>query len=151
MNKKIIIIAVIVIAAALIAYMVSQEFKTAAPAGDEAPQSSSAAVSTPQTGENEADRIASELSSKSRSAFLSKEYRVKCSPCHNKDGTGPLGVTISGQSKEELMKKLRAYKNGEKENNLMSNLIKSISDEEMERLADEISHFPNPDGEQKQP
>jgi cytochrome c553 len=72
---------------------------------------------------------------------VSMDYLVKCAPCHNNDGSGPVGAVIAGMSKEELVQKLQSYKDGEQHNGLMDELMRRISYEEINKLAEEISNF----------
>jgi cytochrome c553 len=137
MNKTVIII--VLVAVVVIGYLLVNEFsggETVQPAP--APQ---AAVQEPNVQQAEEEQISREIESQSQSALLSKEYRVKCAPCHNRDGSGPVGAVIKGMSKEALVESLTAYKNGTKENTLMAGLMKNVSDEEIERLSEEISRF----------
>ncbi len=72
---------------------------------------------------------------------LSDLYLVKCSSCHGRDGKGPVGPSIAGKSEEENLAMLRRYKANEVENTLMADLLTRTSDEELAKLAHEISQF----------
>lgn len=72
---------------------------------------------------------------------LSDLYLVKCSSCHGRDGKGPVGPSIAGKSEEENLATLRRYKANEVENTLMADLLTRTSDEELAKLAHEISQF----------
>lgn len=72
---------------------------------------------------------------------LSDLYLVKCSSCHGRDGKGPVGPSIAGKSEKENLAMLRRYKANEVENTLMADLLTRTSDEELARLAHEISQF----------
>lgn len=72
---------------------------------------------------------------------LSKLYLVNCAPCHFKDGKGEIAPSIAGQSKGEILSKLKIYKENERKNALMHELLINLSDENLENLAEEISKF----------
>ncbi len=72
---------------------------------------------------------------------LSKLYLVRCAPCHFKDGKGDIAPSIAGKSKDEILAKLRSYKEGKEPNALMNGLMKNMKDSELQTLAEEISHF----------
>ena len=71
----------------------------------------------------------------------SKLYIKSCAPCHGKDGNGIIAPKIGGQSKDEILAKLKDYKENKVENTLMKGLFENISDENLTILADEISKF----------
>lgn len=135
MKTKTVIVAV---TALLIGYILFQEFG----AVPEVQKNSLViALSPDMVAEVEEEQISRELVAQSKRSRLSKEYILKCAPCHNRDGYGPIGASIAGMSKDELIKTLMAYKMGERKNTLMENLMKNIHDDEINRLADEISGF----------
>ncbi len=140
MNKKTVIITLV--AVLVVGYLLFQEFG----GGNEvvtAPQS--AVVDVPAVPviveEAEEEQITRELAAQSKRGELSKDYIVKCAPCHNRDGSGPVGAPIAWMSKDELVKALREYKTGERKNSLMENLMKNVSDNDIDRLAEEIAAF----------
>ncbi len=70
-----------------------------------------------------------------------------CGGCHGQKGemkalgTGPV---IAGQSKEDIVKKLKGYKDGSyggAQKAVMLGQVASLSDEDIEALADMISKF----------
>ncbi|MBE2983901.1 hypothetical protein CCAL9344_00860 [Campylobacter sp. RM9344] len=72
---------------------------------------------------------------------LSKEFILKCSACHNDYANGIIGPSLLTKSSDEIFNMISAYKNKEKANVLMKDLIKNMSDTEIRSLADEISNF----------
>ncbi len=72
---------------------------------------------------------------------LSKLYLVKCAACHGRDGTGPIGPSIAGKSKDENFTILMKYKNDEVKNTMMRGLLDKTDIAELEMLAEEISAF----------
>ncbi len=77
----------------------------------------------------------------------SLEYKQKCSSCHGVNGTGyqsgrkMMGPPVFGQSEAMLYKKLQDFKSGRTENLVMKGLLIKNSDEDLRRLAKEISEF----------
>jgi cytochrome c553 len=72
---------------------------------------------------------------------LSRLYLVKCSACHGRDGRGPIGPSIVGKSKEENIAVLQKYKMKQISNSAMIGLLEQTSDQEIEKLAEEIATF----------
>ena len=72
---------------------------------------------------------------------LSKLYLVNCAPCHFKDGKGEIAPHIAGKSKEEILSKLRAYKENKIPNTLMHGLLINLKESDLQNLASEISEF----------
>jgi hypothetical protein len=72
---------------------------------------------------------------------LSKEFIVKCSACHNDYANGIIGPSLLGKDAKFIYGTIAKYKTGKKENVLMTALVKQMSDEEIEKLANEIAEF----------
>ena len=72
---------------------------------------------------------------------LSKKYILKCSACHNDYANGIIGPSLLGRDADYIFNKIAQFKNGEKTNVLMRDLINRMSDEEIKELADEIYQF----------
>ena len=72
---------------------------------------------------------------------LSKLYLINCAPCHFKDGKGEIAPQIAGKSKEEILNKLRAFKENTIPNTLMHGLLINLKESDLETLASEISGF----------
>lgn len=79
---------------------------------------------------------------------VSQEYKSKCSSCHGVNGSGfqngkpMMGPKLIGQTSEKLYKDLTDFKAGRKENMIMKGLLLKLSEEDLQRLADEIGEFP---------
>ena len=74
---------------------------------------------------------------------LSKEFIVKCSACHNDYANGIIGPSLLGKSKESIYGSIMDFKSGKKQNILMKQLVKMMSNKEIERLSGEIEDFNN--------
>ncbi len=72
---------------------------------------------------------------------LSKEFIVKCSACHSDYANGIIGPSLLDKNATYIEETIAKYKTGEKENVLMTALIKQMSDEEIQTLANEIATF----------
>lgn len=72
---------------------------------------------------------------------LSKEFMVKCSACHNDYANGVIGPSLLSKSVDEILTNISDFKSGKKSNPLMDDLIKMMSDKEIETLATEIFEF----------
>ncbi len=72
---------------------------------------------------------------------LSKEFIVKCSACHNDYANGIIGPSLLDKDEKFIAGTIAKYKTGEKENVLMTALVKQMSDEEIDVLANEIATF----------
>ena len=60
-----------------------------------------------------------------------------CQTCHGEDGTATVVGTpnLSGQQKEYLIQQLRAYRSGSRRHDQMSIIAKSLTDDDIESLA----------------
>ncbi|SFZ97455.1 FIG01282305: hypothetical protein [hydrothermal vent metagenome] len=72
---------------------------------------------------------------------LSKNFRIKCSACHDDYANGIIGPSLLSRDADYIYKKIDEFKSGVKSNPLMSDLIKKMSNEEIRTLADEIYIF----------
>ena len=72
---------------------------------------------------------------------LSKKFIVKCSACHSDYANGIIGPSLLGRDSDYIYGKIKAFKNGEKKNALMKDLINMMSDTEIRAMADEIYKF----------
>jgi cytochrome c553 len=72
---------------------------------------------------------------------LSKKFIVKCSACHNDYANGIIGPSLLGKTSQEIFDDIAAFKSGEKENVLMTDLINMMDEDEIRTLADEIYNF----------
>jgi cytochrome c553 len=72
---------------------------------------------------------------------LSKEFIVKCSACHNDYANGIIGPSLLNKDADFIAGTIAKFKTGEKENVLMTALVRQMSDEEILKLANEIAAF----------
>jgi len=72
---------------------------------------------------------------------LSKNFRTKCSACHSDYANGVIGPSLIGRDSDYIYGKIMDFKNGNKSNPLMSDLIKMMSDDEIRAMANEIYEF----------
>ncbi|EQB40050.1 hypothetical protein M947_03245 [Sulfurimonas hongkongensis] len=70
---------------------------------------------------------------------VSSMYKSNCAPCHGASGEGSMGSKLIGLSKEELLRKSLEYKANEEEMHIA--VFGYLSDEELEKLAEEIATF----------
>jgi len=66
------------------------------------------------------------------------KVQTLCENCHGKDGVAvlPGAANLSGQQKEYLVQQLRAYRSGSRQNPQMSIIAKTLTDADIENLAD---------------
>jgi len=72
---------------------------------------------------------------------LSKNFIVRCSPCHNDYANGIIGPSLLDRDADFIYGKIQDFKSGKKSNPLMNDLINMMSDEEIKNMADEIYTF----------
>ena len=72
---------------------------------------------------------------------LSKDYIIKCSPCHDDYANGVIGPSLLDKDGKFIYQKIKDYKTGKKKNVLMKELISQIDDKKLKSLADEIANF----------
>ena len=72
---------------------------------------------------------------------LSKKFIVRCSACHNDYANGVVGPSLLGKNSDYIFNTIMKFKSGEKENVLMTDLIKMMNDKEIRDMADEIYQF----------
>jgi len=72
---------------------------------------------------------------------LSKDYIIKCSPCHDDYANGVIGPSLLEKDKNFIYKRIKAYKTGEKKNVLMKELVSKMDDQKLRSLAEEIANF----------
>jgi len=71
-------------------------------------------------------------------AAVRAKAQTLCENCHGKDGVAvlPGAPNLSGQQKEYLVQQLRAYRSGSRQNPQMSVVVKTLTDADIENLAD---------------
>ncbi len=67
---------------------------------------------------------------------VAKEKLVVCAKCHGEDGVGtsPASPSIAGQELAYMLKALRAYKDGSRDDDVMGPRAKKLNDEDMKNL-----------------
>lgn len=66
-----------------------------------------------------------------------KEKSAVCAGCHGVDGNSTVGANprLAGQYESYLYQALQQYKNGERKDLLMSNMVVNLSDQDLKDLA----------------
>lgn len=74
-------------------------------------------------------------------AAAGKAKAQSCVSCHGMNGksTNPNNPNLAGQKKNYLIKAMKAYKSGDRKDPMMSSLMGSLSDADMENLAEFFS------------
>jgi len=72
---------------------------------------------------------------------LSKNFVLKCSPCHNDYANGLIGPSLLSSNGDTIYSNMMKYKNGEKKSPLMEEIIAQIDDKEIKELSNEIANF----------
>ncbi len=77
-------------------------------------------------------------------AATGEELYKSCAGCHGADGSKPFGgsTPLRGQSAEELMRKMAGYLDGSfggEKKNVMVNILKKHTPENLQMMADHIS------------
>ncbi len=72
---------------------------------------------------------------------LSKNFLTKCSACHDDYANGIIGPSLLAKSEKEIFETIKAYKENEKVNILMKELVQKMKDEEIKELAGDISRM----------
>ena len=70
-------------------------------------------------------------------AVAGKKVMVKCQVCHGKDGLAklPEAPNIAGQKETYLVRTLMAFKAGERKNEQMTVVVKTLSDQDIANVA----------------
>jgi len=72
---------------------------------------------------------------------LSRDYIIKCSPCHDDYANGVIGPSLLDKDGEFIYQRIIDFKTGKRKNNLMKELVSQIDDEKLKSIADEIANF----------
>ncbi|WP_457597690.1 c-type cytochrome [Hydrogenimonas sp.] len=72
---------------------------------------------------------------------LSKDFIVRCSPCHDDYANGVIGPSLLGKDGDFIYGRLMDFKSGKRENILMKELVAQIDDKTLRNIADEIAAF----------
>ncbi len=72
---------------------------------------------------------------------LSRDYVIKCSPCHDDYANGVIGPSLLGKDGKFIYQRIMDFKSGKKKNILMKELVEQIDDSKLKSIADEIAEF----------
>jgi len=72
---------------------------------------------------------------------LSRDYIIKCSPCHDDYANGVIGPSLLDKNGTFIYGMLQDFKTGKKKNDLMKELVSQIDDAKLKAIADEIANF----------
>ncbi len=72
---------------------------------------------------------------------MSRDFIVKCSPCHDDYANGVIGPSLLGKDGDFIYKRLLEFKSGEKKNALMKELVEKMDDNKLKSIASEIAKF----------
>ncbi len=72
---------------------------------------------------------------------LSKDFIVRCSPCHDDYANGVIGPSLLDKNGTFIYNKLIAFKTGKEQNVLMKELVSQIDDSKLKSIAYEIAAF----------
>jgi len=72
---------------------------------------------------------------------LSKDFIIKCSACHNDYANGLIGPSLLGKDQTVILKKINKFKNDKTANVLMYDLLNNMTEDEINKIALEISNF----------
>jgi len=72
---------------------------------------------------------------------LSRDFIVRCSPCHDDYANGVIGPSLLGRDGNYIYQHLMDFKTGKKKNVLMKELVSQIDDAKLKSIADEIAAF----------
>ena len=70
-------------------------------------------------------------------AAAGEKKTATCMACHGKDGVAiaPIYPNLAGQNEQYLVKALKAYKSGARDDPMMKPMVASLSDADIENLA----------------
>jgi cytochrome c553 len=94
--------------------------------------------------DNEAEEKLNALKKRAGNAMafkVSPLYKQKCSSCHGVNGKGIIGPKLIGLTKEQVLKALEDFKSGTRKNYVMYGLLSKMSQEDIEKLSEEIGTF----------
>jgi cytochrome c553 len=94
--------------------------------------------------DNEAEEKLNALKKRAGNAMafkVSPLYKQKCSSCHGVNGEGIIGPKLIGLTKEQVLKALEDFKSGTRKNYVMYGLLSKMSQEDIEKLSEEIGTF----------
>ena len=72
---------------------------------------------------------------------LSKDFIVRCSPCHDDYANGVIGPSLLDKDGDFIYGRLVDFKTGRRKNVLMKELVMQIDDSTLKKIVDEIAAF----------
>ncbi len=72
---------------------------------------------------------------------LSKDFIIKCSPCHDDYANGVIGPSLLGKSGDFIYQRIIDFKSGKRKNVLMKQLVAKMDDTKLKSIANEIAEF----------
>jgi cytochrome c553 len=72
---------------------------------------------------------------------LSKDYIIRCSPCHDDYANGVIGPSLLDKNATFIYGRIQDFKTGRKKNPLMKELVEQIDDAKLKQMAAEIASF----------
>ncbi|WP_457606031.1 c-type cytochrome [Nitratifractor sp.] len=72
---------------------------------------------------------------------LSKDFIVRCSPCHDDYANGVIGPSLLDKNASFIYGRIMDFKSGKRKNVLMKELVSQIDDAKLRSIADEIAAF----------
>jgi len=72
---------------------------------------------------------------------LSRDYIIKCSPCHDDYANGVIGPSLLDKNATFIYQRIMDFKTGKKKNPLMKELVSQIDDAKLKNIAQEIANF----------
>ncbi|MBL0721557.1 MAG: hypothetical protein JJV88_03130 [Sulfurovum sp.] len=75
------------------------------------------------------------------SGQLSRNFRIKCSSCHDDYANGVIGPSLINRDEDFIYQQIADFKSGKRSNPLMKDLISIMSDKEIKEIAKEIYNF----------
>ncbi|MEO5670160.1 MAG: c-type cytochrome [Ramlibacter sp.] len=68
-------------------------------------------------------------------ALQARNWAAACANCHGTNGNAQGGVALAGMSRDEMVQKMIAFKNGSRPATIMHQLAKGYSDEQIAAIA----------------
>ena len=72
---------------------------------------------------------------------LSRDFIIKCSPCHDDYANGVIGPSLLGKSGDFIYQRIIDFKTGKRKNVLMKELVAKMDDTQLKSIANEIAEF----------
>ena len=74
-------------------------------------------------------------------AAAGKAKATTCIACHGREGVSPNDIwpNLAGQKKGYLVKQIKAFRDGKRQEPLMKPMVQNLSDEDIENLAEYFS------------